>query len=285
MIERFDHAVIGIPDLESGMATFRRLGFEVSEGGRHPSLGTRNAIVRFGLDYLELLTVEDPATAQARGPFGQELLAFVGRDTGPVGFVLAGTHLDEEVDGLEGLGITAEGPFEMHREHVRGGRLNWRLVVPGGSPWRKPWPYLIDWITDEDQLLAWDPPGNHPCRVTGVAGIDLVVDDLEGARRLYETAFRLRASPREPSWPGSTSLHYRIGSFRLGLHHPVEDGPMAAELRDRGPGCFRITVSSSDLHATASVLRSNAVPYCSSRDGIDVDPAHAAGTRLRILPG
>ena len=91
MIERFDHAVIAVPDLETGMDAFRRLGFEVAVGGRHPSLGTRNAIVRFGLDYLELLTVEDPATARSRGPFGQELLAYLLGGLG-VGRVRAGRY-------------------------------------------------------------------------------------------------------------------------------------------------------------------------------------------------
>ena len=189
MIERFDHAVIGVPDLEAGMGAFRRLGFEVAMGGRHPSLGTRNAIVRFDLDYLELLSVEDPARARSRGRFGVELLTFLGERSGLVGFVLAGTGLEEEVGGLRALGLEVEGPFEMDRIHPAGGRLEWRLVLPGGSPWRKPWPYLIDWITGEAELLAWDPPGSHDCRVTGVTGLDLVVDDLAEAEGIYEQGF------------------------------------------------------------------------------------------------
>ena len=131
MIERFDHAVIGVPDLEAGMEAFRRLGFEAGIGGRHPSLGTRNAIVRFGLDYLELLTVEDREKARSRGPFGAELLTFLDQSSGLVGFVLAGTGLEGEVRSLQGLGMEVEGPFEMDRIHPRGGRLQWKLVLPG----------------------------------------------------------------------------------------------------------------------------------------------------------
>ena len=200
MIERFDHAVIAVPDLETGMDAFRRLGFEVAVGGRHPSLGTRNAIVRFGLDYLELLTVEDPATARSRGPFGQELLAYLWEDSGLVGYVLAGTGLEDEVDGLKGLGLDVEGPFEMDRLHPRGARLEWKLVLPGGSPWRKPWPYLIDWITAEDELLAWDPPGSHDCRVTGVAR------DRPGGGRPGSGGTDLRTGVRAPSRARRTSV-------------------------------------------------------------------------------
>ena len=284
MIERFDHAVIGVPDLESAMVAFRRLGFEVSVGGRHPSLGTRNAIVRFGLDYLELLTVEDPVVARARGPFGRELLSFLDRGSGLVGFVLAGTGLEDEVEGLRGLGIGAEGPFEMDRFHPKGGRLEWRLVLPGGSPWRKPWPYLIDWITGEDELLAWDPPGDHVNMVRGVAGMDLVVGDLEEAARLYEQALGL--PPREDGLrrPGATGRHYRLGSFRLALHQPAGPGSLAVELEQRGPGPYRLVLASSDLDATAETLNRTGVPISRSPAALDIDPSEAAGARIRIVP-
>ena len=284
MIERFDHAVIGVPDLEPAMGAFRRLGFEVAVGGRHPSLGTRNAIVRFGLDYLELLTVEDPAVARARGPFGRELLSFLDRGSGLVGFVLAGAGLDDEVEGLRGLSIGAEGPFEMDRIHPRGGRLEWKLVLPGGSPWRKPWPYLIDWITGEDELLAWDPPGDHGNLVTGVAGTDLVVGDLEEAARLYEQALGLPPGEDGHGRPGTSGLHYRLGSFRLTLHQPEEPGPAAAELEQRGPGPYRLVLASSDLGFTAETLTRAGVLISRSPAGLDIDPSEAAGARIRIVP-
>lgn len=286
MIERFDHAVIGVPDLESAMDAFRRLGFEVAVGGRHPSLGTRNAIVRFGLDYLELLTVEDLAVARARGPFGKELLSFLDQGSGLVGFVLAGTGLEGEVKGLRDLGLGVEGPFEMDRIHPKGGRLEWRLVLPGGSPWRKPWPYLIDWITGEDELLAWDPPGDHANLVGGVAGMDLVVEDLEEAARLYEHALGLRAGhgDRADRWPGATSRRYRLGSFRLALHQPEGPGLVAAELERGGPGPYRLVLATSDLDHTAEKLSRAGVTISRSSTGLDIDPSEAVGARIRIVP-
>ena len=284
MIERFDHAVIGVPDLHAGMDAFRRLGFEVAVGGRHPSLGTRNAIVRFGLDYLELLTVEFPDAARARGAFGTDLMAFLAQDSGLVGYVLAGSGLDDEVEGVRSLGLDVEGPFEMDRIHPKGGRLEWRLVLPGGSPWRKPWPYLIDWITSGEELLAWDPPGDHPNRVSGVAGIDLVVEDLEDARRLYEEALGLRPGESGQPRPGASSRHYRLGPFRLRVHQPDGAGPVTAELDRRGPGPYRLLLTSSDLDSTAAALSRNGVRYDESASAIDIDPVDAAGTRLRIVP-
>ena len=65
--------------------------------------------------------------------------------------------------------------------------------------------------------------GSHDCRVTGVAGIDLVVDDLEISERIYQQALRLRPEDTgaTPAEPGTRSHYYRIGSFRLGLHQPI----------------------------------------------------------------
>lgn len=287
MIERFDHAVIGIPDLEYGIAVFRRLGFDVSEGGRHPSLGTRNAIVRFGLDYLELLSVEDACKARARGPFGAELLSFLRESSGLVGFVLAGSRLEEQVDGFRSLGIGAEGPFEMERIRPDGRQLEWRLVVPGGSPWRKPWPYLIDWTTPESDLLAWDPPGSHECGVTGVAGIDLVTGDLGATRDIYKAALGLhhQMTPPSPGETGTTSVYLRIGSFRLGLHEPTAEGAAARELNRRGPGPFRLLLSSPDLSGSAAALSTLDIPFSRTPQGLDLDRDNAAGARLRIVPG
>lgn len=281
VIERFDHAVIGVPDLEDAMVAFGRLGFEVTVGGRHPSLGTRNAIVRFGLDYLELLTVEHPDTARSRGAFGSDLLAFLERDSGLVGFVMAGSGLDQEAGRLGGLGLEVEGPFEMDRIHARGGRLEWRLVVPGGSPWRRAWPYLIDWITPEQELLAWDPPGDHECGATAVAAIDLVVEDLGEGVALYEQVLGL-APGDGPPVPGAVSRHYPVSGFRLGVHQPVAPGPVATEIEQRGPGPFRLVLSAGHVAETARTLARNGIRYRESAGGIDIDPDAAAGARLRI---
>ncbi|SRR6266566_4137266 len=68
MITRFDHTVIAVRDLDAAISTYQALGFDVSPGGRHTGLGTSNAIIRFGLDYLELLSVSDRVEAeQGRG--------------------------------------------------------------------------------------------------------------------------------------------------------------------------------------------------------------------------
>jgi hypothetical protein len=59
MLNRVDHVMICAPDLERGIDTYARLGFNVFRGGVHPGKGTHNAISFLQEDYLELLSIRD----------------------------------------------------------------------------------------------------------------------------------------------------------------------------------------------------------------------------------
>ena len=292
MIERFDHAVIGVENLEEGMEAFRRLGFEVEEGGRHPSLGTRNAVVPFGPDYLELLAVEDPEQARAAGRFGEELVDFLAvRGPGLAGYVLAGSGLEEEAARLEAMGVGAVGPLYMNRERPGGGLVEWRLAVPGGSPWRKPWPYLIDWISEGDDLPAGAGGGGllrHENRTTGAAGISLMVRDAEEAVHIYEQGLGLEGgrwtAPTPPS--GAPVWKRRVENFELSVFQPASGSPESAALERLGPGPFRLELRSADPAAAASALRRSRVRFREGADrSIEIDPEAAMGAPIRIRPG
>jgi hypothetical protein len=46
-----DHLIVGIADLEEGIRLFAELaGVMAERGGRHPSLGTHNALLSLGLE-------------------------------------------------------------------------------------------------------------------------------------------------------------------------------------------------------------------------------------------
>jgi len=260
MITRFDHAVIAVKNIPDALDAYKSLGFDVAAGGRHPSLGTQNAIVRFGLDYLELLAVEDAAQARERGPFGRELADFLEGASGLVGFVLASSDLDDQARGLASINQAAEGPFAMDRERPDGRLLAWRLVIPGSSPWRKPWPFLIEWETPDDERVKWDAPGGHGNGASGVAGIELLVDDLNAARALYEVAFKLR-----PSGEGSDGVDYEIGNFRLCVRRS-STAAHEQELSCYGPGPFRLLLRHSGSQSQ------------------DLDIEQALGARITMIP-
>ena len=70
MLTRIDHVMICIPDLQQGIDTYTRLGFNVAPGGMHPGQGTHNAIAFHEEDYLELLSVRDRDEYLAGHPAG-----------------------------------------------------------------------------------------------------------------------------------------------------------------------------------------------------------------------
>ena len=245
MITRFDHAVVAVTDVDSAIADYRACGFDVAAGGRHPNLGTGNAIVRFGLDYLELLAVEDLAQARAAGAFGSELVDFLTTGPGLVGFVLASDGLDDEAAGLAAIDQDAVGPFAMSRERPDGRKLAWRLVIPGGSPWRRPWPFLIEWETPDSERMRWDAPGRHDNGARGVAALTLLVADLDGARRLYEAGLGLT-----PASASATGTHYVLGDFSLDVRLPANADESRA-LEQRGPGPWELVLAADDEQAFA----------------------------------
>ena len=235
MIARFDHVVTGVQKLEEALESYTKLGFEVFEGGRHPSLGTRNAIIRFGLDYIELLEIEHEEAARKNEPFGSELADFLSFRSGLIGFVLATDNIDHEANQMQNSAIKHSGPFYMDRKKPDGSTVAWKLVIPGTSPWRKPWPFLIQWQTSDEKRLELEKKGNHSNGCETVLGIDLLVENLAKSRLVYEDGLGLQPliSNRE-----RTAL-YQIGEFYLNVKEPSNKAEKL-EIESLGSGPYRL---------------------------------------------
>src|SRR5215467_11491440 len=187
MIERLDHVVIGVQDLDAAIETYRRLGFEVAPGGRHTGLGTHNALVRFGLDYIELLAIYDEAEAVRSGP-GQFMAEYLRDRPGALlGFAVASDDLEQEQarGSSPDVGYWPGQPFAMQRVRPDGHVLSWHLLVPGQHTWRRPWPFLIQWDTPDQQRLTWDGIGQHPNGVRGVGGLRVAARDVSAVGGIY----------------------------------------------------------------------------------------------------
>src|SRR5690348_9896114 len=138
---RFDHAVIAVRDLSKAIQQYQALGFDIQQGGRHVGRGTENALIRFGLDYLELLAVYDAQEGRAAGQ--ASLVKFLEDQPagGLAGFALAVADIDAHAERMRQAGVPAVGPFAMERVRPDGNRLSWRLLVPRGEVWHRPWPF------------------------------------------------------------------------------------------------------------------------------------------------
>ncbi len=235
---RFDHAVIAVRDLAAASERLRAVGFEVRPGGRHLGFGTENALVRFGLDYLELITVCDEAEAERASARSRALAEFLrSHGSGFVGFALAADDLDDVARRLRAIGQEVEGPTPMRRRRPDGTVLEWRLLIPGAVAWRRPWPFFISWSLPDAERLTIERPGSHLAGVAAVSGISVQVEDLERARALYAAVLG------PPAVASDARLAFRVGDLTIELVGP-SDG--RAPGLARGPGPFELRLRLKD---------------------------------------
>ena len=245
LITRLDHVVVAVRDLAQGIARYREMGFDVRPGGRHGGRGTENAIIRFGLEYIELLSVYDRAEAEGAGIGRRTLVEYLEQwDGGLIGWAAATDDIDEVAERLRRLGKSFEGPFAMSRQRPDGTRLSWRLLIPEGTPWRRPWPFVISWDMSDEERLALEAPGDHPNGATRIACLSVVVKDLERTLELYHEALGLvETSVSHVQYMGARKAVYLIGNTRVELLSPTRKGVIAAMLEEHGEGPVGLTLA------------------------------------------
>ncbi len=290
MIDRFDHLVIATRDLDTAAEQYRAwLGFDVRPGGRHTGRGTHNALVRFGLDYLELIAVYDEAEATAASR--DSLVQFIRRHPGGlVAYALATTDIEADAARLASSGLAAVGPFAMQRRRPDGSILSWRLLVPGGDQYRRPWPFLIQWDGPDDERLALDAIGRHPNGVRAVREIGVVVADLDRGLDLYSRHLGLTLAGRDAaSGLGADRAIFHVGTsecFQIALLAPTGPGVVADALAAMDEGPFHAVLSVDDLEQSRTTLAAlGTATRPSAPEGVLIDPDRTLGFRFILTPG
>jgi catechol 2,3-dioxygenase-like lactoylglutathione lyase family enzyme len=289
MISRFDHAVIAVRDLDAAISAYPALGFEVSPGGYHTGLGTYNAIIRFGLDYIELLSVYDRVEAeQGRGLAGTTLLDFFEKQEGGlVGYALATDDIEQEVERFRRTGLQAQGPFGMQRLRPDGHLLSWSLLVPGGVSWRRPWPFFIHWGVPDEQRLAWEKPGVHANGVVSWTGISVGVHDLESAIDLYQRQIGLALShSNDVPALAARRATFRVGPSHIELLEPVGEGPVQHMLATVGEGPFEMRLAVRDINQAYAFFTQRGLPFTPAPtvpSALLLWPDQAVGARLVLM--
>jgi hypothetical protein len=137
-----DHLVYAAPDLSRAVDDFEaRFDVRAEAGGRHPGIGTHNALISLGpRTYLEMIAPDpdQPQPANPR-PFGLDEL------TGPrlVAWAVGCDDIDAAVASAREHGYDPGDPIDMKRTTPSGAVLSWRLTLNalGGGPL----PFLIAW--------------------------------------------------------------------------------------------------------------------------------------------
>jgi catechol 2,3-dioxygenase-like lactoylglutathione lyase family enzyme len=294
VISRFDHAVLPVRDLDAALALWRnRLGFDARPGGRHPG-GTLNGIVRFGTDYVELISVYDRAAVLASGVADtRAVVDLLDRaEGGMLGFIAATDDMDAAADLFRSLGLSGViGPFAMERRRPDGKLLRWRLLSPRRQAWGTPGTMLIEWELLDAERLGWEQPGTHPNGARQIVAVAVPVGELAVGREIYERELGLTAAEEaaEPEL-AARRVSYRIGpaerSIRIDLLSPTGTGPIADEVAAGREHLWQLTIGVADLAAARAFLAGRRVGLGAAPGtpgGLLIDPADALGARIVLV--
>ena len=148
-----DHLVFAVADLDRGIELIERLtGVRAVIGGRHPGLGTWNALISLGpATYLEIIA-PDPGQPDFSGtrPFGL--------DTLPGPRLVTWAARTSDIEAIAGIGAGPGVVMSGSRRRPDGALLRWRFTDPAEVVENGVVPFFIDW-GDSPHPAASAPPG------------------------------------------------------------------------------------------------------------------------------
>lgn len=144
-----DHLLLGVPNLEAGIAWVEeKTGVKAALGGRHPGLGTHNALLSLGhQQYLEIIA-PDPTQSMIAPQF-----AFLHQANEPRLWTWAA--MTKDIDDVAARGHAAgfglSGPNPGSRARLDGQMLHWKtLFLETGLGLQIPF------------FIEWDAASLHP---------------------------------------------------------------------------------------------------------------------------
>ena len=235
MLTGIDHIVIVVPDLERANDGYRSLGFTVVPGGRHPSLGTHNALIAFADgSYLELL-----AFTAASSP--HRWFSILRAGGGLADFCAVTDDLEGDARRLREAGAPISEPFALGRERPDGYRLEWTMATPqdvsAGAV-----PFLIKDVTPREERVPQQQA--HANGAAGIRSLSVAVNDAETARRWYAAVVLGESDRCERPDLDASGFSVALGAHSVELLSPRSlQSPLARWLDERGAGPFELTLA------------------------------------------
>lgn len=281
-LTRIDHVMICVPDLNAGMETYRRIGFDVHYGGVHPGGGTENAIAFFEDDYLELLSIRAGEQAQA----GAALVEFLARGGGLRYLAIQSDDLAADVAAMRGRGVDVGDLADGGRRTPAGQELRWRVARLGSG---NPLPiFFIQHLTPVAERRRQVPrPGVHPNGVLRPERAYIVVPDVAKAAEAYARVLGVPVPRAERGTVIKANMVvFNLGPTGLTVAEPSEAGPAAEALASQGPGPFQVLFRTRSMDAAERWMREHgmAPPARGIRNtgehAMLVPPADACGVSI-----
>ena len=256
MLTAIDHLVIVVSNLEAAAEDYRSLGFTVVPGGRHPGVGTYNALIAFSdSSYIELIGFYEPRA-------DHRWWAPLQRGGGLVDFCLQTDDLAGDARGLRRAGVDIGDPEARNRTRPDGVEIRWTFALARG-PHRGVAPFIIADVSGRDVRVP--PERSHANGVTGVGTVTVAVSDVVPVRAWYETALgRPGEDIRRPDVAGS-GVRFTIGPHTFDFVAPADGrGLLVDWLARRGSSPYAVTLKGG-----------------AGQPGL-LDPAKTHGARLSV---
>lgn len=256
MLTRIDHLMIAVPQLAPGMAQYRKLGFDIYEGGVHPGRGTHNAIAFDQDDYVELIAIRDrpeydAASRGSRSPDGG-LARFVEAGGGIRYVALQSDDLAADVAAMRSRGVEVSDPTDGARRTPSGQVLRWQSASLGPA---FPLPiFFIQHLTPLEERRASVPrAGQHPNGVRQIERIYVVTPDLDGTAAMYAQVLGMpQPVPHKGTVIMSDMAVFDIGPSGVCIARPYAEGPASEALARRGSCVFQALCRTSSMEAAAN---------------------------------
>jgi catechol 2,3-dioxygenase-like lactoylglutathione lyase family enzyme len=273
VLQRLDHAVIAVRDLDRGAAVLGALlGLRASWRGEHPGAGTANVLFRLANTYLEVLAPVAP------GPLADALrarLAASGEGLVALAFGTADAGAARAAFAARGL---EPGPVEdgLGRDVESGAFRQWRRVSLSPARTRGLALFAIEQRSPPELLPPATPAGDPRAAVHALDHVVIQTGDADAARALFGEALGLRLAldRRFDDW-GVRLLFFRTGGVTVEVAARLDgaSGPGAA---DRLWGLSYRVADADGARARLAAAGFDASP---------VRPGRKPGTRVLTVRG
>jgi hypothetical protein len=241
VVQRIDHIVIAVRDLATASADYASAGFTVTPGGEHTGGATHNALISFADGaYFELIAFKNPDEPQ-----DHKWWPLFAKGEGLVDFALLSGDLAREANRLNAAGLQAD-PRDGGRLRPDGQRVAWRSFTIQSSPATR-LPFVIEDVTPRNVRVPDGPATKHPNRVSGVAGVIVVVADLAQSTPAFAALLESSGTEATPAPVGAAAARrFPLGGQWIELVQPADSSDLARHLEDRGEGPYEVVLSGSD---------------------------------------
>lgn len=240
----FDHIVIAVNDLDETIADYRAAGFTVTPGGEHKHGISHNALVTFqDGSYFELIAFRNGG--EGHGTHWPRVLR---SGEGIVDYALRTNDLAQEARDLRATGLDYSDPIDGGRFRPDGQRIDWQTIRYGereSGPYRLPF-YCHD-LTERELRVPGGDAAEHPNGVSGIAGITVVVRDIDAASEDFGRLTGHQGIDIEPSVKEVVAARrFPVGRGWIEAVQPDESpSELRTYLEERGELPFEVVLRAS----------------------------------------